>query len=257
MNEQIKDQEKFYSVYRGRQGALYHLAYMRTAKVKAVQHMLGLNGISLRGIRILDYGFGTGTLFRACHPSCSIAGVEVDRENVEAVRAMLTARKFNVDDIQQMDVAHWKEHPLLAADRVYDVIVLSHVLEHLDDPVEVLTRLGRNLAITGMIVVLLPLNEKRPDPNHKWVCDAELVERWARSSGLVVADLKEMDHFVQPVQPLLHGESGLRRVVAQGVSLGLGLLQAPFSPATWFRIGGFMKYLGAKPGQLGAVLRKG
>lgn len=254
--EAVRDQEKFYSVYRGRQSALYHFAYMRSAKVKAARLLLERNGRPLKELAVLDYGFGTGTFFRACDPSCRIAGVEIDPVSVEAVRRMLAARGHDVRDIGILDVEHWKEHPLLASDRRYDVILLSHVLEHLDDPVGVLRRLAENLSPNGVITALLPLNERRPDENHKWVCDRALVERWAKEGGFALEDYAELDHYVYYAQPLFHAKSGLGRMMAQGISLSLGLLQSIFPPGAWFGLGKALRIIGAKPGQITFLLKR-
>lgn len=252
-----RDQEKFYSVYRGRQSALFHFAYMRTAKVKAARYLLGRNGIALRGIRVLDYGFGSGTFLRACDTSCRIAGVEVDEQNVQAVRGMLAQRGFDTKDVDTLVVEHWTDHRLLASDRTYDLIVLSHVLEHLDDPTGVLQRLSQNLSPKGHIVALLPLNERTPDPNHKWVCDRPLVERWSAQSGLPLVDYAELDHYVYWALSAFQAPSGLGRIVGQGLSLVLGLAQAVFTPGAWFGLGKALRVVGAKPGQIVFLLKKG
>lgn len=256
MSDQVRDQEKFYSVYRGRQSGIFHLAYMRSAKVKAARLILERNGRPLRDRSVLDYGFGTGTFLRACDTSCHISGVEVDAVNVEAVRGMLADRGHDVKDIEVLDVSRWDTHRLIGPDRRYDVILLSHVLEHLDDPVGVLRRLSRNLSEGGVICGLLPINERRPDENHKWVCDIALVERWAMESGMVAMDHAELDHFVYYAQPLFHATGRLGRLAAQGSSLVLGLLQSMFTPGIWFWLGRSLRIIGARPGQLGFLLRQ-
>ena len=251
-----RDQEKFYTVYRGRQSAIFHIAYMRTCKVKAAQLMLQRNGIALKGIDVMDYGFGTGTFFRVCDPSCRIAGVEVDEVNVHDVRRMLSARGHNVQDIAVLDVATWEEHPLLAEGRQYDVILISHVLEHLDEPVHVMKRLSRNLKPNGMLLGLLPVNEIIKDPNHKWVCDRKRVDQWVADAQMQLVDYHEMDHYVYWLLPVLHLKGAIGRAIAQGVSLFLGILQVPFSPGAWFGMGRGLRLIGAKPAQIGFLAKR-
>lgn len=246
----VRDQEKFYSVYRGRQSALYHFAYMRSAKVKAARLLLERNDRALKDLSVLDHGFGTGTFLRACHTSCRIAGLEVDPVNVEAVRRMLSGRGHDVSNIGVLDVSQWDSHPVLGVDRKYDVILLSHVLEHLDDPVGLLRRMSMNLAKGGVICGLLPINERRPDENHKWVCDRALVASWAEESGMSVKDQSELDHYVYYAQPLFHAKGHMGRVMAQGISLVLGLKQALFPPSIWFGMGRCLRIIGARPGQI-------
>ncbi|SVB28446.1 uncharacterized protein METZ01_LOCUS181300, partial [marine metagenome] len=47
----------FEQVYRGRQSALHHLAYMRTSKVLLAIDALERAGVELSKSRVLDYGF--------------------------------------------------------------------------------------------------------------------------------------------------------------------------------------------------------
>ncbi len=253
---EARDQEKFYTVYRGRQSAIFHIAYMRTCKVMAAQLLLQRNGIALKDIEVMDYGFGTGTFFRACDTSCHIAGVEVDEVNVQQVRHMLAERGHDVRDIAVLDVETWEDHPLLADDKQYDVLLLSHVLEHLDEPVHVMRRLSRNLKPNGVLAGLLPVNEIIKDPNHKWVCDRKLVDRWVADAGMELVDYTEMDHYVYWILPVYHMKGRFGRMMAQGVSLFLGILQMPFSPKAWFTLGRGLRIIGAKPAQIGFLAKR-
>src|SRR5205823_2387109 len=100
--------------YRGRQGWLNHAAYMRMAKVLLTLRLCREAGVTLENKDLLDYGFGAGTFFRYCPPSTRLFGVEMDLENVNAVRAMLRERGIEDADLQTIDIAHWESHPLLA-----------------------------------------------------------------------------------------------------------------------------------------------
>ena len=51
-------------------------------------------------------------------------------------------------------------------------------------------------------------------------------------------------------QPIFHSSGPFGRVIAQGISLLLGLLQMPFPPGTWFDLGKGCRLLGARPGQI-------
>lgn len=246
-----RDQEKFYTAYRGRQSALHHLAYLRTAKVKAGLLMLARNGISLGNIAVFDYGFGPGTLFRHCDENCRIAGLEIDEDNVAAVREMLASRGHDVSSIATVELDAWKTHPLLDKDRRYELMILSHVLEHLDDPVGLLRRFKGNLAADGgRVLGLLPVNERKADVDHKWTCDRALVDEWARASGYEVVDYQELDHWSYWLQPVALMRNRFCRLVALAGSLFLGLAQARCPPRVWFGLGKLVGAVtAAKPAQ--------
>ncbi len=103
------------------------------AKVRLALTLCRQAGVSLEGKEILDYGFGAGTFFRYCPPDSRLFGVEIDPQNVEAVQRMLRERGCERADLRTIDIEHWDSHALL--DRQYDVILCSHVIKHLPDPV--------------------------------------------------------------------------------------------------------------------------
>ena len=103
------DQSVFETVYRGRQGALAHLAYMRMGKVLLTLRALAGAGISLHGRSVFDYGFGAGTFFRYCPVSARLFGVEVDGENVRGVKEMLGKRGLQAD-LQKIEIENWSLH---------------------------------------------------------------------------------------------------------------------------------------------------
>jgi SAM-dependent methyltransferase len=251
-----RDQATFYSVYRGRQSRLHHLAYMRTGKVKAAELLFARNGIRLSGISVFDFGFGPGTLFRRCDVSCKLAGIELDPENVAAVRRMLECVGHEVSRLEASEIGAWRSHPLLAPGIRYDLVVLSHVLEHMDDPAEVLRRLRGNLTgQTGRLLVLVPINERRVDPNHKWACDRALVGQWVDAAGLRVVDSVELDHWMYWALPFALADASAARTLWSAISVVLGLFQAAFSPAGWFGLGRAFGWLTrAKPAQAAFLL---
>mgnify|MGYP003747811417 FL=1 len=243
----------FENVYRGRQSALHHLAYMRTSKVLLAMDALLRAGVELRASRVLDYGFGAGTFFRHCPREASLFGVETDRQTVREVEAMLRDRGFENMDLRPIDISDWERHPLLQ--KQYDVILCSHVLEHMDRPVDLLSALGRCMAPGGKLVCLVPINEIVMNPHHVQTVDRAAVEGWTREAGMVLYDYRESDHTFYPFQPLFAHDSGWRHRVARGVSLGFGLLSAGVGREVWLRMSSFLgRALGLKPCQAVFVL---
>lgn len=254
-SEMGRDQDKFYTVYRGKHSRLRARSYMRVGKTHAARLLLGRNGIALRGKAIFDYGFGPGSFFLNCAIDCELAGLELDPENVAAVGRVLADRGYENVDLDSVEASGWAEHPLL--DRRYDLVILSHVLEHLDDPVAVLRRLSGSLGTGGSILGLLPLNEITPDENHKWICDRNLVEEWAAAAGCRVTDYLECDHWVYYTLPVFQGRWLGGSLAAQGLGLGLGLAASCFSPRAWFGLGrALLGPLGAKPSQAVFLLER-
>jgi 2-polyprenyl-3-methyl-5-hydroxy-6-metoxy-1,4-benzoquinol methylase len=248
------DQEVFRSVYRGRQSALHHMAYLRMAKVLLALHALERIGFELSRKRIFDYGFGAGTFLRHCPPDAQLYGVEIDPQNVAAVRTMLRRRGHLDVHLEAISSSHWSEHPLLAAR--YDLIVCSHVLEHLQEPAAFLSVMRRCLNSNGVLLGLVPINELADDPHHVQKVDRALVERWAGEAQLRMAAYFEADELFYRLQPLIAHASGFRLKLAQTVSLGLGIPATLLGPTRWWPLSAATgRLFGFKPTQAAFVLR--
>jgi 2-polyprenyl-3-methyl-5-hydroxy-6-metoxy-1,4-benzoquinol methylase len=247
------DQSDFLECYRGRQSPLHHAAYMRMGKVLFALLLCEEAGISLHGKEIFDYGFGAGTFFRYCPPNCRIFGVEIDALNVRSVQAMLSERGLQSLDLRSIDLENWASHPLLA--KKYDVILCSHVLEHLADPVGFLTIMRCCLKPAGVFIGLVPLNERKMDIHHVQLVDRQKIDSWVEQSGFAVRTYREGDPWFYWVQPMLSSEKGLPRMLAQGLSLAIGLPATVLGPKWWARVSRLFGALsGSLPTQAGFVL---
>ena len=98
---------------------------------------------------ILDVGCGAGALGMTLKGAgaCSVSGVTHDPAEADLARTRL-------DDVYLADLE--KELPPALAASKFDVVVASHVLEHLRDPGQVLGRLKDLVAPGGCLVVALP-----------------------------------------------------------------------------------------------------
>ncbi len=241
------DQTVFETVYRGRQGALNHMAYMRTGKVLLALRALAQAGIRLSGKSVFDYGFGAGTFYRYCPKDSRLFGVEMDEQNVRDVQTMLTDGGWQAD-LQKIDLAEWNLHPLLK--KSYDVFLCSHVLEHLPDPVDFLRAVRPAVAPDGVFLGLVPVNEWVTNPHHVHSPDRAMVTRWMEAAGYELLSYEENDPFTYHTMALFAVDSGWRRVAAQAVSLGLGIPASLMGGRAWFALGTvFAKLTGARPVQ--------
>src|SRR5688500_5179732 len=100
----MASQETFLTCYRGNQGALRHMAYMRMAKVLFLQKLLDDADISLENKRVFDYGFGAGTFFHVCPRSASLFGVELDEHAVQEVTRSVRNAGFESVDLQRLEL---------------------------------------------------------------------------------------------------------------------------------------------------------
>jgi SAM-dependent methyltransferase len=115
------------------------------------------------GKRVLDIGFGFGLILFSLDRSNRIAGIELAQSAVEFARAQASRLGF-----RDSEFVHYGGSGLLPLpDASYDLIVCSHVLEHVPDDRFLLREIGRLLAPGGRAFLNVPINEEHfADPNH-------------------------------------------------------------------------------------------
>lgn len=110
----------------------------------------GLHGHRL----ILDVGCGTGLMKQfSDDPRLEWHGVDIDEERLgQCSELEYRVSKINLD-IQ----------PLVCQDQQFDIVVASHVLEHLAEPTKILRELDRVLCPNGILILAVPI---KPPPFH-------------------------------------------------------------------------------------------
>jgi SAM-dependent methyltransferase len=207
---------------------------MRMAKVLLALRLCEQAGINLENKSIFDYGFGAGTFFRYCPLSSRLFGVETDSENVQAARTMLAARGVRNVDLRTIDIQQWSEHPLLK--QRYDVVLCSHVLEHLPDPALFLNRIRDCINPFGVFLGLVPINERKLDPHHVQRVDRSKIDEWVGGTGLRITTYVEGDPWLYWVQPIFASGNRAMHLLAQAISLCLGLPATAVDRRAWLRI---------------------
>ncbi len=223
-------QEIFKSVYRGRQTVLHDLSYMRMSKVLLALRVINRVGIELEGRDIFDYGFGAGAFFRYCPPSARLYGVEVDPENVEAVKARYKDQHTKVD-LRTISIANWEEHPLL--EKTYDLVLCSHVLEHMQAPRTYLRNIQSCLNERGAFLGLVPINERAENPHHLHTVDREVIDEWVQATDLDLTYYVEADPWTYWFQWLYTTDAELAHRLVQTLNLMIGIPATAIGPAAW------------------------
>ncbi len=125
-------------------------AWREMSATAKADHVLGLaNSLSGRPARVLDIGCGDGALIArlaASRPQWEFAGVEIAERAVELARARCPDAEIAIYDGAAL--------PFEAA--TFELAILSHVLEHVTDPVAVLREAAR---VSRLVVVEVPLED--------------------------------------------------------------------------------------------------
>lgn len=103
----------------------------------------------VRAESTLEVGCGDGALLcelRHRHFGGSMHGVEITEAAVK-----IASERAEIDSVELYDGEHLRQ-----ADGTYDLGIVSHVLEHVPDPVALLAEVGR---VCGAVVVEVPLED--------------------------------------------------------------------------------------------------
>lgn len=109
-------------------------------------------------------GHGLSLAEAAAHPLCrSATGWDVSPTSLAHTRASLDQLGVGQDcDLAEMDILTVPDHSS-GNSKVYDLAVISEVLEHVEDPVRALKALHRLIRVGGRLFVNMPINSPAPD----------------------------------------------------------------------------------------------
>ena len=98
----------------------------------------------LRGKRVCDFGAGEGDFIENClQAGCAASGVEQGATTINKLRARFAERALIAPDLDGLEGA-------------FEVITLFHVLEHIEDHLGALRRIGAALVEDGLLIVEVP-----------------------------------------------------------------------------------------------------
>lgn len=164
------------------------LAYLHPEQREVIESSVMYLPAKDRG-RLLEIGFGTGeALSELRHMGWEVQGVDFDAQAVEIARLRygLDVRLGSLEN-QRYSSNH------------FDVVTMSHVIEHMHDPVALLKECHRILKPDGVIIVITPnvnsLSHRLfgrswrglEPPRHLALFSRETMYRAARDAGLSCA----------------------------------------------------------------------
>jgi SAM-dependent methyltransferase len=139
------------------------LMYDLVSKRNLAREALRRSGQRPSGWRIFDLGFGDGLTILSMPRDNHVAGVEIVPEYVERAAAAAKRKGFASADFRWSDGVVPVPFPAMS----FDLVVCSHVLEHVPDDQPVLVDLVRLLKPGGLALLVVPIHEERiDDPNH-------------------------------------------------------------------------------------------
>jgi len=184
-----------YGDYYAKPAWWFALRYDTQVKRNTCLALLRRAGVPLRGVRVLDIGFGSGATLFSFPRDARLAGVELSASAVARARDRAARLGYAVAEFHESG-----DGALPFGDGSQDIVIASHVLEHVRDDQDLLREIRRVLAPSGVAVILVPLNERYADPNHvRQYTSAGLVAAAVAAGFTVVAQLdnERLYHLVE------------------------------------------------------------
>jgi SAM-dependent methyltransferase len=179
------------------------LAYSAQTKIRRFRRMLRDRGLDRKtGIAIFDHGFGAGDMLFAFPVGTEIAGVELSQSDVEAARLEAMERGFYDADLRPLEPglpmpSGWTGR--------FDLLISSHVLEHIQEPTPVLRELITLLKPSGIACIIVPINERvGEDENHFHWFTEESFRTMLEDAGLVVEEVHAVDRLWRLLCPVFY-----------------------------------------------------
>jgi SAM-dependent methyltransferase len=168
------------------------LQYDPVSKRNLARRILGRLRFPPERQRILDIGFGSGAILFSFGPANALYGVELARSAV--VDAERRARRLGGRGFALREYAG--HDPLPFPEAFFDLVVCSHVLEHVPDDRFLLSEIRRVLRPGGTALLNIPVNEGRyADPHHLRRYTEATFRDLVRKAGLSILRTESADRI--------------------------------------------------------------
>jgi ubiquinone/menaquinone biosynthesis C-methylase UbiE len=245
--------KKQYDEYYAKPSWWFKLRYPTQIKRKTVGFLIKRAGILPTKLKVLEIGFGSGDVLLSFPTDCEICGIELSRSAISRAEKRAESKGFSTYSFVTEDVGFTSFE-----ENYFDLIIASHVLEHVSDDVALLSTIYRMLKIGGAAIFLVPINEKFEDPNHvRHYSPHSLKMQIANvGSGRILSEI-ENDFLFRLVEAFYYKNYnkrwGLLGTIAS-VGINLPIANLPFS--FYQRIDQVMGSLGYLSRQYGCVFQK-
>lgn len=152
---------RMYDTYYQKPDWWFTFRYDTQVKRKTCMYLLRQVKRSIANQHVLEIGFGSGVVLFSFDPSCEVFGLEISHSAVERAKQKAKKLGYKAAEFSIVD-GDLLPYPI----KHFDVIIASHVVEHVEDDAKLLSEIGRTLKENGVAVVLIPINENYNDPNH-------------------------------------------------------------------------------------------
>jgi ubiquinone/menaquinone biosynthesis C-methylase UbiE len=229
-------------------------------------------GIRWNDQHVLDVGFGNGMLMFLFDPSCRLAGTEFSSTALDAVSRKAAARGYrsfaftNPPDPERLPYA----------DGTFDVVIASHVVEHVESDIDFMRELLRVVKPTGWVFIIGPLDNLSDGmldetelinptfaSGHYHVRNynaPSFIARIARAGGIVRQQIQSMHTWDWKVRQdewrSRLGRSRVGSLIDRGVAVAINVPLSLMPLALLRRVDRWFSRRGFKPRQIAVAVQR-
>ncbi len=188
-------------------------------------------------VSVLDLGFGAGRMLLSFPNSCALAGVDIAPHAVARMRREAERRGYREHRFECLDL----DHPGVPwPDSSMDMILCSHLLEHVANDRGLLAEIRRVLKPRGHLVMMVPVYETETCSNrlHRSLYTPESLRELLRDFGFRVLAEDTEDSFSNVLERIgsssdAHRERPSLLDVLRGKLVGFLGACVVFCPPVW------------------------
>jgi ubiquinone/menaquinone biosynthesis C-methylase UbiE len=180
--------------------------YGTQIKRKSVLALLSNFDTDWSGKNIFELGFGSGDLLFSFPKSSRLIGVEISSTAILRASRLAKERGYSTFEFKKSEASGL----ISLASGSIDLAIASHVLEHVENLDKCLSEIFRILKPGGLLVVLIPLNERYPDANHVRILTSESCKVACMSQGFTFRQGFENDLLFYVVERMYWKNAGRR-----------------------------------------------
>jgi SAM-dependent methyltransferase len=182
--------------------------------------------------RVYELGFGTGSLLLRFDTTCMLHGAEISESAISGLSGDPRIAAYQEARFSACDSDGSPSFP----DANYDVVIASHVLEHVPDDRHALSLLHRHTRDGGHGLFFLPLERPRHNPDHARTYTSAGFTRLLRATGWERLSVSENFRYASHLVQVINWPSR-RRIPLLGHAVeALKTLMLALPPTTFVRL---------------------
>lgn len=189
--------DRYRHVYRFPRRLMEWVRYDRRYRIRLIEDLFRRHAIPFERQRVFEFGFGSGEMLLRFDTTSVLHGCDISKSAVLQMQSDERAIGYRETCFVEPGA---DGVPVFPAEE-YDIVIASHVLEHVPDDALTLRALASHLRPGGYGVFFMPLEAPRHNPDHARTYTAAGFSDLLRAVGFqpveVTENFRYASHFVQ------------------------------------------------------------